>query len=170
MTRRALAGLGLLAPLLAPILAGCDSGTEDARDVSSTRVVMRPHVPVPPGTVPRGAHAAAAALASPGPAPTPALVRRGRERHRVFCAPCHGAGGRGDGIVVSRGFPRPPSYHEDRLRHVTAEHIVSVVTNGVGLMVPQAESIPPEDRWAIARYVKELQAQGGPADAGPPVP
>ena len=102
--------------LSALMLAACDSGTEDNRSVSATRAVMRPHVPVPPGTVPRGSAAQNAALAAPGPAVTPALVARGKERFLAFCSPCHGASGRGDGVVVSRGFPRPPSYHEERLK------------------------------------------------------
>jgi mono/diheme cytochrome c family protein len=154
MNQSALIGLGLV-PLL---LAGCDSGTEDSRDVSSTGVVMRSHAPVPPGTVPRGTSAYAAALAAPGPALTADLVDRGRERFMAFCSPCHGAEGAGDGIVVSRGFPRPPTYHQDRLRNAPPEHIVSVVTNGIGAMYSYAERIPPDDRWAIAHYVKRLQA------------
>jgi mono/diheme cytochrome c family protein len=164
-------GASLLGWCLVPaFLAGCDSGTEDARDVSSTRVVMRPHVPVPPGTVPRGAGAHAAALAAPGPASTPDLVRRGRERFLAFCSPCHGTSGTGDGIVVSRGFPRPPSYHEERLRAAPPELIVSVITNGVGRMYSYAERIPPEDRWAIAHYIKALQADGASTEPARPVP
>jgi mono/diheme cytochrome c family protein len=166
MKRAALIGLCLVPALL----AGCDSGTEDARDVSSTRVVMRPHVPVPPGTVPRGAGAHAAALAAPGPAATLDLVRRGRERFLAFCSPCHGTSGTGDGIVVSRGFPRPPSYFEERLRAAPPELIVSVITNGVGRMSPYAERIPPEDRWAIAHYIKALQADGASPEPERPVP
>jgi mono/diheme cytochrome c family protein len=156
MRRTALMGLSLVLPLF----AGCDSGTEDTRDVSSTRVVMRPHVPVPPGTVPRGTSAQTAALMAPGPPAAPELVRRGRERFMAFCSPCHGASGNGDGVVVSRGFPRPPSYYEERLRHVTPERIVAVITRGIGAMYPYAERVPPEDRWAIAHYLKELQTRG----------
>jgi mono/diheme cytochrome c family protein len=156
--------------LVAPLLVGCDTGTEDARDVSSTRVVMRPHVPVPAGTVPRGASAHEAALAAPGPPATPELLQRGRERFAIFCSPCHGASGTGDGIVVDRGFPRPPDYHQDRQRDLSPEHIVSVITNGVGTMYPFAERIPPEDRWAIAHYVKARQAEGAPDTPKAPLP
>ena len=144
------------------LLGACDSGTEDRRDVSATRAVMRPHVPVPPGAVPRGAGAQGAALAAPGPEVTPALVARGRERFLAFCSPCHGASGRGDGIVTSRGFPRPPSYFDERLKAVPPEHIVGVITNGRGAMYPYAERVPPEDRWAIAHFVKALQAGAAP--------
>ncbi|HEX2137143.1 MAG TPA: cytochrome c [Microvirga sp.] len=151
--------LALIALVLAPVLGGCDSGTKESRDVSSTRVVMRDHVPVPPETVPRGAGALAAGLAPPGPAVTPALLARGREQFAAFCSPCHGTSGRGDGTVVGRGFPRPPSYHEERLRGAPAAHFVAIITNGIGAMYPYAERVPPEDRWAIAHYVKALQAE-----------
>jgi hypothetical protein len=63
--------------------------------------------------------------------------------------------------VVSRGFPRPPSYHEERLRAVGPEHIVGVITNGSGRMYSYADRVPPADRWAIAHHVKSLQARGG---------
>jgi mono/diheme cytochrome c family protein len=155
---------GLCSVLLLPILglAACDSGTEERRDVSATRAVMRPHVPVPPGAVPRGAHAYAAELAPPGPAVTPALIARGKEQFLAFCSPCHGATGRGDGVVTSRGFPRPPSYHEERLRAVPPDYVVGIITRGKGAMYPYAERIRPEDRWAIAHYVKTLQVEASP--------
>jgi mono/diheme cytochrome c family protein len=140
-------------------LAGCDSGTEQRTDVSSTRVVMRPHDPRPANAVPRGAAASVATLAPPGPSVTPALLERGRDRFAIFCTPCHGANGHGDGTVVSRGFPAPPSYHEERLRQVAPEDIVRVITSGIGRMHPYADRVPPEDRWAIAHHVKALQAQ-----------
>ena len=145
------------AALAALLVAGCDTGTQERASVASTRAVMRPTAPVPSGTVPRGAAAAAAALAAPGPVPTPALLARGQESFATFCSPCHGARGEGDGTVVSRGFPRPPSYHEPRLRAAAPEHVVGVITHGVGRMLPHAERIPPADRWAIAHYVKALQ-------------
>jgi mono/diheme cytochrome c family protein len=156
--------------LFAALLAGCDSGTQDRDAVSSTRAVMRPNAPVPPGTVPRGGAAAAASLAAPGPVPTPALLARGEESFVAFCSPCHGTRGEGDGIVVSRGFPRPPSYHEPRLRMAAPEHIVGVITHGIGRMHPYAERIAPEDRWAIAHYVKALQSGTAPDAAGRTAP
>ena len=155
---RPVALLGLA--LSAPFLGGCDTGTKESRDVSSTRVVMRPHVPVPPGTMPRGAGALAAGLAAPGPAVTPALLDRGRDMFTAFCSPCHGTDGKGDGTVVAHGFPRPPSYHDERLRGVSPEQIVAVITNGSGRMYSYADRVPPADRWAIAHHVKALQARG----------
>jgi mono/diheme cytochrome c family protein len=144
----------LTMPLL---LASCDSGTEERDAVASTRTVQRYYVPVPPGVVARGTAAQAAALAAPGPEVTPALILRGEERFKAFCTPCHGQNGRGDGIVVSRGFPAPPTYHQERLRAYTPEQIVRVITQGVGRMYPYADRISPDDRWAIAHYVKSLQ-------------
>jgi mono/diheme cytochrome c family protein len=92
---------------------------------------------------------------------TPALLARGRECYGVFCAPCHGPAGRGDGIIVRNGFPTPPSFYEPRLQDMPPERIVAVITEGYGRMWPQAENIPPTERWAIARYVRTLQARGG---------
>ncbi|MBM6580741.1 cytochrome c [Microvirga sp. BT689] len=148
------------------LLAACDMGTEEREAVASTRTVQRGYAPVPPGTIPRGASAQAAALAPPGPERTPALLARGEERFRAFCSPCHGLSGRGDGPVVSRGFAPPPSYHEERLRALAPEQIVMVVTQGRGRMFPYADRVLPEDRWAIAHYVKELQARGIGAASG----
>jgi mono/diheme cytochrome c family protein len=143
----------------AALLAGCDSGTEERASVASTRAVQRAYLPAAPGTVPRGSAAQAAALAPPGPEVTPAFVARGEERFRAFCSPCHGMSGRGDGSVVSRGFSPPPSYHEERIRELSPEHIVSIITHGKGRMFPYADRVLPEDRWAIAHYVKTLQAR-----------
>ncbi|MBJ6125707.1 c-type cytochrome [Microvirga splendida] len=148
------------------LLAACDSGTEERDPVASTRAVQRAYVPVPPGAVPRGASAYAAALAPPGPELTPALLARGQERFNAFCSPCHGVSGRGDGPVVSRGFAPPPSYYEERVRALEPAQIVQVITHGKGRMFPYADRVPPEDRWAIAHYVKELQARGAGAASG----
>ncbi|MBD2747527.1 cytochrome c [Microvirga sp. BT688] len=142
------------------LLAACDTGTEQRDAVASTRTVQRGYEPVPPGTVPRGASAQAAALAPPGPERTPALLARGEERFRAFCTPCHGVSGRGDGPVVSRGFAPPPSYHDERVRALAPEQIVQVITQGKGRMFPYDDRVLPEDRWAIAHHVKELQARG----------
>jgi len=143
------------------VLAGCDTGTEQRDIVASTRTVQRPYVPVPPGTIARGAAAQRAALSPPGPQVTPDLVARGEERFRAFCSPCHGLSGRGDGTVVSRGFPPPPSYHDERVRAFSPEQIVNVITQGKGRMYSYADRVLPEDRWAIAHYIKQLQGQAG---------
>ncbi len=86
-----------------------------------------------------------------------ALMRRGRERYDIFCSPCHGLTGDGDGMVVQRGYRRPPSFHVDRLREAPAGHLFDVITNGFGAMPDYAAQIPVRDRWAIAAYMRALQ-------------
>ena len=105
-----------------------------------------------------------------GDAPEPLMTQehlaRGQTRYEIFCTPCHGFAGDGDGMVVQRGFPAPPSFHTEVRRDMAPERIVSAITNGFGRMLPMAERIPPADRWAIAAYVKALQlARQSPEDA-----
>jgi mono/diheme cytochrome c family protein len=88
---------------------------------------------------------------------TRATLQRGRERFDIFCSPCHGRVGQGDGMVVSRGFRSPPSYHLDRLREAPIGHFVDVMSNGFGAMPSYASRVPPQDRWAIAAYIRALQ-------------
>lgn len=85
------------------------------------------------------------------------LMRRGRERYDIFCSPCHGLTGEGDGMVVQRGYRRPPSFHVDRLRQAPPGHLYDVITNGFGAMPDYAAQIPVRDRWAIAAYMRALQ-------------
>lgn len=82
---------------------------------------------------------------------------RGRERFEIFCAPCHGLAGYGDGMVVRRGFRRPPSYHIERLRQAPVGHFFDVISRGIGAMDDFADRIPPEDRWAIVAWLRALQ-------------
>jgi mono/diheme cytochrome c family protein len=95
-----------------------------------------------------------------------ALVERGRERFNIFCSECHGFGGDADGMVVRRGFPKPPSFHEVRLVNATDEHFVDVITHGYGVMYSYSDRVPPADRWAIAAYIRALQRIKPPV-AGP---
>jgi mono/diheme cytochrome c family protein len=95
---------------------------------------------------------------------TPELLARGRREFQVFCSPCHGRTGRGDGMIVQRGFKKPTSYHVDRLRQMPVGYFYDVITNGFGAMSDYAAQVPPEDRWAIAAYVRTLQySQYAPA-------
>jgi mono/diheme cytochrome c family protein len=84
-------------------------------------------------------------------------LRRGQERFNIYCSPCHARTGEGDGLVVRRGYRRPPSYHDDRLRNAPVGHFFDVMTNGFGAMPDYAAQIKPEDRWAIAAYIRALQ-------------
>ena len=88
------------------------------------------------------------------------VMARGRERYDVFCSPCHGRTGQGDGMVVLRGYRRPPSMHQDRLRNAPAGHFFDVITNGFGAMPDYAVQVKAEDRWAIVAYVRALQLSG----------
>jgi mono/diheme cytochrome c family protein len=92
------------------------------------------------------------------PAPVDATVMaRGRDRFDIYCAPCHGRTGQGDGMVVLRGYRRPPSFHQDRLRDAPVGHFFDVITNGFGAMPDYATQIKADDRWAIIAYVRALQ-------------
>lgn len=97
---------------------------------------------------------------------TQTVMERGRERYDIFCAPCHSRTGWGDGLVVRRGYRRPPSFHDDRLRAMAVGHFYSVITNGFGAMPDYAQQVSPEDRWAIVAYIRALQRshQGTLAD------
>ena len=85
------------------------------------------------------------------------MVERGKERYDIYCLPCHGIVGNGDGMVVKRGFAVPPSYNIDRLRRAPIGHYYDVITNGYGAMYSYASRVPPRDRWAIAAYIRVLQ-------------
>lgn len=87
-----------------------------------------------------------------------ALLERGQQRFNVTCTPCHGMIGDGAGVVTQRGFPNPPSFHIDRLREVEDGYFFDVMTNGFGRMYSYAARVTPEDRWAIASYIRALQA------------
>lgn len=113
--------------------------------------------PLVAGTVARGALERRRAAAQP-PAVTMDLVERGQQRYEVFCSPCHGLTGEGDGRVVKRGFPAPPSYLSQRLRDAPARHFFDVITDGYGVMYPYGDRVPPSDRWAITAYIRALQA------------
>ncbi len=98
-------------------------------------------------------------LEKPTPAPplTQALLERGQERYRIYCTPCHSELGDGNGMIVQRGFKHPPSYHEQRLREAPVDHFYNVITNGYGAMYSFAARVAPQDRWAIAAYIRALQ-------------
>ena len=145
--------------------------------------------PIPEGTVARG-HLDDDDLLYTGKGPdgkfsdtfpfpvTKDFVLRGQQRFNVYCTPCHDRTGSGEGMIVRRGFRRPPTYHSDRLRQVTNGYIYDVITNGFGVMPDYSAQIPVRDRWAIVAYVRALQLSQQvplndlPADArgqvGPP--
>ena len=123
--------------------------------------------PIPEGTVARGQLRAdkvfftgkvADQFADRIPFPvTRAVLDRGRERFNIYCTPCHGLLGNGLGMIVRRGFKRPPSYHIDRLRLIPVGYFYDVITNGFGAMQDYSAQVAPRDRWAIAAYIRVLQ-------------
>jgi len=88
---------------------------------------------------------------------TAELVQRGHDRFEIYCAPCHGLTGHGDGMIVQRGFPTPTSYMDQRLLVSPLGYFFDVMTNGFGRMYGYASRIPVEDRWAIAVFVRTVQ-------------
>jgi hypothetical protein len=88
---------------------------------------------------------------------TEEVMNRGEERYNIFCSMCHDRTGNGYGMVVRRGYRKPPSFHEDRLRQAPAGYIFDVITNGFGAMPDYSASINPRDRWAIVAYLRALQ-------------
>jgi mono/diheme cytochrome c family protein len=85
------------------------------------------------------------------------VMARGQERFNIYCAPCHGRAGMGDGMVVQRGYRRPPAFDDPRLRDAPVGHFFDVITHGFGAMPDYAAQVRPVDRWAITAYVRALQ-------------
>ena len=187
---------GRLAPLLAAALAltGCEGAMRDMYEqpkyapggsspLFDDGLASRPP---PPGSIPhaRGdlaatssgrlgteaveADARAAVRDRLPERPDRELLLRGRERYTIYCVPCHSPLGDGDGRVVRRGFPAPPSYHLARLRGAPDRHFYDVITHGHGVMPPYGDRIGPQDRWAIVAYIRALQlSQHAPAERLP---
>jgi mono/diheme cytochrome c family protein len=112
--------------------------------------------PLPEHVVAQGAVDRSKEESDPPPV-SETLLARGRERPDIYCTPCHGLAGDGDGIIVAHGFPPPPSYHIDRLLAAPVQHFYDVITGGYGVMYSYADRVEPHDRWAIAAYIRALQ-------------
>ena len=97
------------------------------------------------------------------------VMQRGHERFDIYCSECHGRLGDGNGMIPSRGYRRPPSYHTQALRTAKVGHFFDVMTNGFGSMPPYRTMIPTRDRWAIVSYIRALQlSQNATIDEVPP--
>jgi mono/diheme cytochrome c family protein len=170
--------------LLAILLAGCRLDMHDQPKFKPLRENdfysdLRSSRPIIGGTVARGQLNEDTYLHTgfmngkegdvmPFPA-TREVLERGRERYNIYCSPCHSQLGDGNGMVVQRGFKRPPSYHIDRLRKAPIGHFYNVMTNGYGAMADYASQVPVNDRWAIAAYIRALQLSQNatPSDVPP---
>lgn len=130
-----------LLPLLL-LLAACDAWPESPKPP--------PPAPPPEGAVPRGAAARSRALAAPGPPVDAALLAEGADRYAIFCTPCHGPRGLGDGVVVSRGHPPLAPLPADPARSMAA-----IAGNHLGAH-PVSDRLDPRQRWAVARHVEAL--------------
>lgn len=88
---------------------------------------------------------------------TKADLDRGQQRYDIYCTPCHDFTGSGEGMIVRRGFPAPPSYHTAKLMNAPVGHFFDVMTNGYGTMFSYADRVSVKDRWRIAAYIRALQ-------------
>ena len=130
--------------LLVPVVAACNPASDDRADAQPPRVS-------PPHSIARSEGQLAENRQ------TPETAERGHERYVIFCSPCHGVAGLGDGTAVARGFPAPPSFHDSRTGDLDQADIIEIIAEGQGRMLPMGERIAPADRRAIAAYVKALQ-------------
>lgn len=153
-------------------LAGCRQDMHDqpkyvpmrASDFYPDKRSQRPYVE---GTVPAGEFQDGSPLytGTANDAPidyfpmpiTTADMKRGQERYGIYCAPCHGRLGDGNGMIVQRGFRQPPSFHLERLRVSPPGHYFDVITHGFGAMPDYAVQVSPQDRWRITAYIRALQ-------------
>jgi len=100
---------------------------------------------------------------------TTQVMNRGQERFNIYCSPCHGRRGDGNGMIPSRGLRHPPSFHTEALRMAKTGHFFDVMTNGFGAMPPYNVQVPVNDRWAIIAYIRALQlSQNGTINDLPP--
>jgi mono/diheme cytochrome c family protein len=125
--------------------------TWDSNVFFRNKSAMQPAVA---GTVPRVAHEARTEVPLTA---TAALVVRGQQQYDIFCVPCHGRTGKGDGMIVQRGFTKPPSLVEGKLRNAKAEVYYNAMTSGYGAMYSFADRLAPGDRWAVIAYIRALQ-------------
>jgi len=178
--------LGLVLVCLAMTAVGCrqdmhDQAKYEPLEASTFFEDGAASRPFPPHTVARGqlhddrafytGYVADRVWVEELPVPlTAELLARGQERFGIYCTPCHDRTGSGRGMIVQRGFKQPPSYHEERLRQMPIGYFFDVMTNGFGAMSSYAAQIKPEDRWAIAAYVRVLQrSQYSPVNELEPV-
>ena len=177
--------------LLLLVAAGCrkedmaDQARQDTMDESQFFADGQSARPLVAGTVPRGhppihdsvfavtqspsdLEATAFPFDKTDPQAMRAHIEAGKAKFDIFCSVCHGRLGNGQGMIVQRGFPRPPSYYTARLRNAPVGHFYNVITNGYGAMYSYGDRIKPDDRWNIVAYIQALQASAKD-DQGQPI-
>ncbi|HKW02669.1 MAG TPA: cytochrome c [Vicinamibacterales bacterium] len=88
---------------------------------------------------------------------TAADLDRGEQRYNIYCSPCHGRTGEGNGMVVQRGYKQAANYHIDRLRAMPVGYFFETMTNGFGSMPDYRSQVSVADRWRIVAYIRALQ-------------
>lgn len=116
------------------------------------------YLPLPYANTSQEAIRAGEELRNPLSLENPQILQRGAALFAIFCRPCHGHAGQGDGPVAQRGFPPPPSLLGERARQMKDGQLFHIITFGQGNMPAHGAQIPREDRWRIAAYVRSLQA------------
>jgi mono/diheme cytochrome c family protein len=157
---------------LALMLAGCDQNmdTQPKYNSYSEAPLFRGSSlrPTPAGTVARNEAERERDIRTKPPM-TRELLARGQNRFQIYCTPCHGQTGEGNGMVVQRGMPHPTSYFDPRLLAAEDQHFFDVITNGYGAMYSYASRVEPRDRWAIVAYIRALQrSRHASLDDAPP--
>lgn len=151
---------GIIITLVCVATGGCDQFMDAQpkyREYEPAALFRNGRVPQEPvaGTVARGE--LERAQSATRPPLTPSLLARGQEQFDVFCSPCHDRLGSGNGMIVQRGMPRPPSLGLERLRNADDQHFYDVMTDGYGAMYAFASRLAPDDRWSIVAYIRALQ-------------
>jgi mono/diheme cytochrome c family protein len=176
LARRRLPVLALVLACLAPALTGCRHDMQNQNKMVTYRESTffpdgASARPLPAHTVARGDLEADEAYYSgvrdrqpvadlPFPL-TREVLLRGEERYNIFCSPCHGKTGSGQGMIVTRGYKTPPALYTDTLRNAQVGYFFNVMTQGYGIMPSYSAQIPVADRWAIAAYIRALQLSQG---------
>src|SRR4051794_5387893 len=161
----------LLPLLLIALLAGCEDPVADMGVQPKYRTYQPAQTaqfadgksarPIPAGTVPRPPSPLddVVPLSTTNPLKIDRnILEAGQLQFEIYCAVCHGRLGNGDGMIVQRGFTRPPSFHVDRLRTEPDAHIYNVITRGYGAMLSYGDRVPPDVRWEVIAYIRALQA------------
>lgn len=158
----------------ATLLGGCENGVKDmyhqARndpltysalwpDGRSSRPLEADTLAHSAGSLAESSSGRGGVIPPPGDGPvyTTAALERGRQEFDIYCAPCHGVAGDGDGYITHRGFPHPPSYHSAQLRDAPDRLFYDVITNGYGIMYPYGDRLASADRWDVVAYIRALQ-------------
>ena len=158
----------------ATLSGGCENGVKDMyrqgrddpltysslwADGRASRPLEADTVAVSAGPLAESSSGRQGVIPAPGTGPryTVAALERGRQEFGIYCAPCHGPAGDGNGYITQRGFPHPPSYHSAQLRTAPDSLFYDVITHGYGIMYPYGDRLAPADRWNVIAYIRALQ-------------